>query len=230
MSTYDTSAGDEYSEPASRSFRTYDLASFGALHLLDVEHVVEGLIPTASLTLFAGREKGGKSLHMMDLACSVAAGEQYLGRDTIAGPVILGAAEDHPRSIRARLLTRIGRDLSEDGRPIYILPLGGVRLEANQEPERLSLTDPIGIAQLTATIQETGAVLCILDCLRELHDEEENDSMMGAVVGPLRRIAHDTGCAIVLVHHARKSGGHRGSTAIVAACDSVMEWIADDDE
>ena len=43
------------------------------------------------------------------------------------------------------------------------------------------------------------------------------------VFNHLRKIAEDTSAAIVIVHHANKTGGYRGSSAIKGAVDTMVQ-------
>lgn len=54
----------------------------------------------------------------------------------------------------------------------------------------------------------TGRRLVIVDCLSLLHDADENDnSAMAAVMRALTRVASETGCAILVLHHVGKGAG-----------------------
>jgi RecA-family ATPase len=75
-----------------------------------------------------------------------------------------------------------------------------------------------------------GATICVIDSLRaSLPGIDENDSRIGQYINALAKVSSNTGCAIVLLHHAAKSkeGGIniRGSSAIRDACGSV--WTID---
>ena len=202
-----------------------------------LRYVVDGLFPSGSLTLFTGREKEGKSLAVLDLAAAVAAGEDWAGRATTAGPVVYCPAEDNFRTVRNRLARRIG-DLEADGRPLLLLPLTGVALRPGEPPAWLDLNESDSIMDLFRMVRRVKPSLVILDCLRELHSARENESDdMTATMRPLRQLAHGLDVAVVVVHHASKglSGSARGSTAIAAACDAIASWVtphgggADDD-
>ena len=45
----------------------------------------------------------------------------------------------------------------------------------------------------------------------------------------LRKIAEDTGAAIIVIHHVNKMGGYRGSTAIPGAIDNMVLITSDED-
>jgi hypothetical protein len=51
---------------------------------------------------------------------------------------------------------------------------------------------------------------------------------MGVVLGSVRFIRDALGCAVLLVHHANKAGGYRGSSALHGAVDLMVRCEADD--
>lgn len=59
-------------------------------------------------------------------------------------------------------------------------------------------------------------------------EDENNNAMVESVLNPLIAIVRQTGCALVLIHHTRKSGGSggvasRGGSALVGAVDIILE-------
>jgi hypothetical protein len=52
---------------------------------------------------------------------------------------------------------------------------------------------------------------------------------MQAVMQDLRFLADKHNCAIVIIHHAAKAGGYRGSSAILAAVDLALEVLSEPD-
>ncbi|MEA2514133.1 MAG: hypothetical protein QOJ59_3620, partial [Thermomicrobiales bacterium] len=75
------------------TYRPLTFPALLALELPVLQWIVDELLPRGSLTLFSGREKGGKSLLMFSLAVCVAQGRGFLGRSVRAGPVLLVPAE-----------------------------------------------------------------------------------------------------------------------------------------
>jgi hypothetical protein len=105
--------------------------------------------------------------------------------------------------------------------PILVAPADGAL------GQRLRLDDSDSFGELEALIAEHRPTLVVLDPLRELHGQGENDSdEMAPLIGRLRELAHRTGTTIVLIHHANKHGSDiravRGSTAIVGSVDLVL--------
>ena len=183
------------------------------------------LIPVGGFVNLYGKPKTGKSFAALGLADAVANGSaSWMGFDVIrTGPV--GYLQiDTPRSAWAMRLNNIkaaGFDLSN----IYFAD----RLIA---PYPFNILDPECHKWLKAMTEQVKPILMIIDTLREVHEEDENDS------GQMKRVitAIDTACgegvAKVLVSHSRKdnpmSGENimddvRGSSYVPGKMDTVMK-------
>ncbi|CAN0622844.1 regulatory protein RepA [Burkholderia multivorans] len=78
-----------------------------------------------------------------------------------------------------------------------------------------------------------GARLIIVDPLRRFHDGDENDTaMMTAVVNKFERLAHDTGAAVLMAHHANRmsmttaGGEHAYASRGCTALTDGIRWQA----
>lgn len=229
--------GESFSGRISGRYPVLGLAQLDALDLPERDDVIDGIVPTGSLALLSGREKGGKSLIALDMGFAIAGGDEWAGRSTLAGPVIYAPAEDSIQTVRKRLRLRSGGEMA-DGRPFYVAPISGESVGVEDEGGLLDLGNPAHLAALRATIEgistlpNGGRPTVILDCLRELHAGKENDSdSMSAIIRPLRQLVRDLGITLILIHHAgRLTGDSRGSTAIGASCDSKLFWSANGDD
>ena len=207
--------------------RSFSLADLETLEFPPLAFVVDQLIPTGGLVLLVGRPKAGKSLLGLDLAVSVACGETFLGRATTAGPVVLVPGEDALSLVRSRLWARLG---PERAAPLHVIPADG------SLDQSVRLDDAASFARLAAKVAELEPALLILDPLREFHTRKENDAdEMAALLRPLRQLAHETGTAILLVHHRNKhatdaSRATRGSSAIPGSVDVIITLDCPDDE
>jgi hypothetical protein len=86
----------------------------------------------------------------------------------------------------------------------------------------------ISIASLESVVRELGASVTVVDCLSEwvagIIDNENDASQWVPHLRAFRDLATCTGCAVVLLHHAnRGTGTIRGSSAIGAGVDAVIE-------
>lgn len=202
-------------------YQPLSIRDLRALELPKLEYVVDGLLPLGSATLLSAREKAGKGLLAIDLCVSVASEEPFLDRSVVAGPTIYCAAEENIREVRSRIEARIG---SRAEPPVYVLRLDG------STDDRLDLADPELVSKLDAMIEGYSPLIVVLDTLREIHHgREDHSDDMAPLLKPLRQMAHRRNVALVVNHHMNRSGTFRGSTAIAAAFDQVIELSRDDD-
>jgi hypothetical protein len=195
-------------------------AELDAMHFPPIRWIVPGII-AEGCTLLAGRPKLGKSWLVLDAGLAVAAGGETLGQRVEAGDVLYLALEDN----RRRLQSRVRR----------IWPAGTAM------PKRLRLmtewpTAGAGAAAIRRWIKATpGARLVIVDVLamfkgatpakgRETLYEADYMALKG-----LQSLAMETGVAIVVVHHTRKSGAEddpfekvSGTLGLSGAADTTI--------
>jgi hypothetical protein len=129
-----------------------------------------------------------------------------------------------PHDLRGRLFVNSGRDTE-----IVI---------AEQTSSGTVVCGPV-VEAVTRTIRENGIGLVIIDPFVSSHRVTENDNnAIDRVAKTWARIAEETGCAVELVHHARKTGGgevsvedSRGAVALLAAARSarVLNPMMEDD-
>lgn len=198
---------------------SFTLAELEDLPLPEVSWHVDGLIPAGALVLLAGRPKAGKSLLAIDLLASIATGTAFLGRATEPGRVLYAPAEDALSLVRERLFTRMGNDRDA---PFTILPADG------SLGQYIQLDNEKSTFRFVSTVHSIKPRIMVLDPFRELHRGSENEAdAMAKVLQPLRRIAHQGGCTVVLIHHRNKHASDpslaiRGSSAIAGAVDMII--------
>jgi RecA-family ATPase len=209
-----------------------------------LDHVLPGLLAGTVGALIAPGGLG-KTMLLMQIGCAMASGQPVLGGAlTGANPapsrVVLFLAEEPAEVIHHRMhgiSEQLKQSMASPSRDnlrtllthlddnLDIYPLGGqgslVGFGASNRE----------YAQLVELCK--GARLVIVDPLRRFHDGDENDTaMMSAVVNRFERLAHDTGAAVLIAHHANRmsmtSGGgeyahaSRGCTALTDA----VRWQA----
>jgi hypothetical protein len=184
--------------------------------------MIDGLWGFDAVGILGGEPKCCKSLCALTLAIAVASGKPCLdGRaPRRTGSVLLFAAEDALHIVRDRLdrLTR-GMGCHLDDLPIHVITIPALRLDHDDDRVRLELT-----------ISTCAPVLVILDPFVRLHRIDENVAgEVAPLLQHLRRMQRTYGCAILVVHHARKSAGHiragqalRGSSELHAWGDSNL--------
>jgi len=205
------------------SLTPISLPQMQAMEIKEPEWLADGLIAAGSATLLTGREKSGKGLLCVDLACSVAANIPWAGRAVIGGPVVYLALEESIRTLRDRFFkwTEGRTDI-----PLYVISADG------STDDSFAVEDPERIEDLINVIRMIDPVLVIIDTLRESHSGREDSSDdMAPRLRPLRQIAHQLDVTLIVTHHQSKmAGASRGSTAIRASFDDEIAFTRTDEE
>ena len=180
--------------------------------------VLPGLIPDG-LTMLAGKPKIGKSWLALDIAVAVARGGFVLDQKCILGGVLMAALEDNGRRLQARM-RRVC--------PVGEWP-GGLTFWT--EMEKL---EEGGLDQLKQWISAAEKPrLIIIDVFakvrRQRGDQQGIYDADYQAVTPLKKLADETGVAIVVVSHLRKMPADQdpfdavsGSTGLTGAMDSIL--------
>lgn len=167
------------------------------LDLKDPLFVVAEILPEG-LTIFGGKPKQGKSWLALWTAISVAFGQRALGTlDTKKGRVLYLALEDSPRRIKKRLRVLLGENYPPPNLDIST---------------RWAHTDQGGIEDLKSYLKDhPDTVLIIIDTLEKLRPAPKGGgggSSYGddyRYLSSVKEIADESGVAILMVHHLRKS-------------------------
>lgn len=198
-----------------------------------VQYVVGGLFALPSLNVVYGAPGSMKSMMLADAAVSVAAGLPWLeplpteeGQhvkpfSTMRAPVLWIDYDNGTLRTDERFdaLAR-ARGLPDDA-PIHYVSMAQPWLDAN---------DGYMVRELAEAIIQLGVKLVIIDNLGLISgDADENSADMVKVMGNLRRLAEDTGAAVVVIHHQRKGNMAdragdllRGHSSIEAALDLAL--------
>lgn len=194
-----------------------------------IQYIATGLFKLPSLNIVYGAPGTLKSFVMIDLALCIASGSDFL-------PPAPWQSDAHPIKIlsgpsmwidfdngsditheRIEALAR-GRGL-QTGIPFYYFSMPDPWLDASK-------LESVGL--LARTIAKYQAKFVVIDNLGTVSGGvDENSGQMIKVMSHFRRLAEETGAAIVLIHHQRKSNGFtgragdnlRGHSSIEAAID-----------
>lgn len=174
--------------------------------------IVPGLAAAGRVTMLAAREKMGKSTYAAFLGALLSSGGSW-GQQLAQGVVLWIGLEEHKGDAVVRFKA-MGAD-----------PDHTVIIDELPVKDRLT--------QLKAAILQWRPSLIILDSLaayaQELEDEN-NAAACTALLTPLVKLIHSTDSALVILHHGNKSNsGYRGSVAIGAAMDMILEMTDDSD-
>lgn len=203
-----------------------------------VEYIAGRLFALPSLNILYGAPGTLKSFLLADLAVCVAGGLEWLppapwlngsrgqaggrGIPTLRRPVMWLDFDNGRRRTHDRFgaLGR-ARALPPDA-PLFYYSMPSPWLDAS---------DKASVGALAARIREFGVHLVMIDNLGVISgDAEENSGDMARVMSEFRQLAEETGAAVVLVHHQRKSNGSlgragdtlRGHSSIEASLDLAL--------
>ena len=182
---------------------------------------VEGLLTEGGASVVYGPSNCGKSFWILDLAASVATGEDFRDElDVDQGAVVYVALEgSHGATNRIEAMKQAGR-LKADSP--FFLCFAPVSLLERGHAERLA-------ASVTQAAQESALPcrLVILDTLaRAMAGGDENSGQdMTRAVQAIDAIRAATGAHVCVVHHCGKdeARGARGHSSLRAAVDTEIE-------
>ena len=198
-------------------------AELQALTFPPVKYIVPGYVPEG-LTVLAGKPKIGKSWAALAIGTAVASGDRAFGSVKCEeGDVLYLALEDNLR----RLKYRLGKVLPYDDWPDRL----HLRTDA-------PVMDEKGIETLTAWADSVPKPrLVVIDTFARVRRRaDRNDSTYDGdykAVTALHRFASETGIAVVLVHHVRKTDSEdpldtvSGSTGFTGAADAILVLTRD---
>ena len=182
-----------------------------------IEYVVEKLIAEGSVNVCFGQWGAKKTWAAIDLAVCVASGKQWLGMATEPCNVLIVDEESGDTRLANRIKDTMRGELGQMANasvPIKSVSLAQFNL----------LKRPDDADLLARLVLELDAKLVIIDALADvmLGGDENAVKDTQPVFANLRFIAELTGAAFIVIHHANKLGGYRGSSAIAGAIDTLL--------
>lgn len=194
------------------------------------EWLIRNVLEEKTVMAISGEPKAAKSFSGLEMMLSVASGTRAFGRFDVGPPrpAVAFCAEDAPVHVRRRVralaagknLDKQEQDTAWDNLFIF-------------ERQNVNLMDVEILDHFMAHLQRLPAppAAVMLDPLVDLFDVEDENAAreMSAAMHRLRVIRDVIGCAVIIVHHASRSGPGksklrggqkmRGSTAIHGAVD-----------
>lgn len=161
----------------------------------DPTFLINDFLVAGEVTVIAGPGSSGKTYAVIDAALRTA---QHYGVMYVAG-------EDAPG---VKLRRNAWTQFWQQPRPEQFL----------MWTEYFSLFEEGSVQDFISQVLPLGIKLIVLDTLSQCsRGADENSSKdMGIVMSNAQRIAHETGAAVLIIHHSRKDGnGYRGSSKIV---------------
>lgn len=207
----------------------FEMQRLDALEARPRPAIVQGIgFDRASVAAIVGTPNAGKTAFAISLALHLAArAERWLGLKIAGGPVIYFGAEA-PGSVIMRARAAAKR-LTATTLPMYIsnaVPGLGGEMSALIDSDRI-----IATVRAAASAEGEGVLAVFLDTLAAcLAEGDENGDGMLRLVAAAKRIATDTDCLVVLIHHPSKGDGSglRGHGSLAAACDAIVHVASDE--
>ncbi|HEX4035183.1 MAG TPA: AAA family ATPase [Solirubrobacteraceae bacterium] len=183
-----------------------------------VRWVIDGIAARGTLAMLAGRAKEGKSLLAVALAArGVSGGGDLAGIGVSPLRVLVVDAENGGPELHRRVRALGLREEHAGGFEVY-------------EALGHDLRNDLG--ELETVLIEHRPDLLILDSWRSLWGGDENDPReVATCLDPIRNLTREHDTATILIHHSRRDGsGYRGSGAIAACVENVVELSRSDED
>lgn len=193
----------------------FSAADLTGRHVPARKWLVEGLVPSGTVTLLGGDGGTGKSLAALQLATSTVLDRPWLSMSVTPGNALFISAEDDRDELHRRLadICRAEGVALADLDKLTIRSLAGEdALLAVQESRTGGLQASGLYRELDARLAADKPGLVVLDTLADLFPGNENDRAQARqFIGLLRGLAIRHQCAVVLLSHPSLSGLNSGS-------------------
>lgn len=181
-----------------------------------LQWVIRGWVPAGGLTMVYGESGVGKTFVTLDMACSIATGQEWQGHSTRPGVVVYMCGEgNYGFRLRVAAWAKIHgpeglRNMIVSNRAIDVNPM----------------TAPAIIREVRS-VTDQPVSLVVIDTLNNHMDGDENSARdTRTLVNACKSVMSELGCAVVLNHHighgGAASGRARGSSAWKASLDSSI--------
>jgi hypothetical protein len=186
-----------------------------------LEWCVEGLFPRSSVSILVGDPGSKKTFTVIELAVCVALGKPWLDHPVAQGPVLFIDEQTGPRQLLARFNAALNAHAASTDTPLHIRSLAGHNLRDKDSADEI-----INLAR------SKNAHLIVIDAFSNLLHGSSESSLAAVlpVLFHLRRIAEVSNAAIVVTHHTNRHGSFRGSYAIPAAVDLMLQVESKSDD
>ncbi|MBF0459545.1 MAG: AAA family ATPase [Nitrospirae bacterium] len=181
------------------------LVSIRRIRQLDItqEYVIDEIIPKQAVSVFTGASGVGKTTAALQMAESIARGDEFLGCKTIKTPTVYIDFENSLLTVNERA-KRYNLDTFDMWHATNEIP-----------PPRMDIEEWEWYKEMPK-----GAVL-IFDTLRASQYLDENSSQDMQRIMSRFKALRDVGFTVVILHHTAKGNAsqYKGSTAIQDLCD-----------
>lgn len=205
--------------PVNQRFTVQTYEQF-ALKEIKTEWLIKHVLPKAEMAVLYGESGSGKTFAVLDMAASIAIGQEWRGHKAPRSRVVYVAAEG-ANGFRKRMRAYA------NAHHLDTLPIGVIA----DAPNLLEKADALDVAR--AVIAAGGADLIIIDTLAQTMPggNENSGEDVGMLLKHCKGIHRATKALVLLVHHSGKdaSKGARGWSGLRAACDAELEVLRVDE-
>lgn len=140
-------------------------------------------------------------------------GDEFLSHKVKQGPILYIDEESNENLYQRRLQKVLAGVCGNETTPFFYTSLAGFDLRKKEDQK-----------QLKDLVVGTGAVFVVIDALMDVMPGADENSVKDImpVFRAVRKIANDTKCSILFIHHLNKTGTFRGSSAIKGAVDYMI--------
>ena len=194
--------------------RDFYLEPWSALKPIKPDWLVKGILERNTLAAVIGESGSGKSFIVVDIACCIATGTPWHGRDVQRGPVVYLAGEG-----RSGLIRRIGAWAHHHSANPETLMLSSRAIDLGDNRDQLP--------KVSAAIREmpTPPALIVIDTLaRHSSAAEASNEEMSKFITNLDALKDEFNATVAIIHHVGKDAekGARGPSAFKAALDHEL--------
>lgn len=195
--------------PRANGFNLVSASDLLAVSEPETRWIWDGVLPEGGMSLMVGKPKAGKSTFAFALSLAVAEGREFLHRATTKGTVVYLALEEKRGEVKKKL-EAIGGQVEN-----LFFHFGAAPVDA--------------VASVSNLISQTKARLLVIDVLQKfIRVRDLNDyAVVTNALEPLLTAARESGCHVLLTHHAGKADRPDGdevlgSTALLGGVDTLV--------
>ena len=208
-------------EPGAGAFVGPDAEPDGTLlwwrHQLDempeLEWMIEGFAEKDALGVMVGKEGHAKTFLLLDMACCIATGTRWHGRDVKQGTVVYVYSEGF-RGLRRRVRAwEASNGVTADNIAFV--------------PRAIQLLDKVDVEYLINSIKKEAGddiAMVVIDTLARalVGGDENNQKDIGVAIAAADHIKRALKCAVWFAHHTNRAREYRGSSVIPGSADNMV--------
>lgn len=189
--------------------------------------LVRGLVAPGILSILYGAPAAGKTFMALNMAWAIAMGKaMWAGRRLRRVPVLYVGLEGHDGLDKRTVAHTLEYGDPGDYFARITVPVSLIRGDLGEQGVALIKE---AMRQLEERCGEPVGLVIVDTLARAMAGENENDAeaMMAFVEHRVGKLQHDTGAAVLVVHHSNKNGDMRGSSSLLGAAEVVLRCEKD---